>query len=316
MTEILTHEERQRIFAERSACFEAEHVKPVAQAIAGFALAKTKGGPKPVARKVLTHGAADDSRLARLALETATTAFVKGWSLTRASCALGFAIGRAVEFPDMTEEQAVATGVVVLDLVAETTKAFEIHQMQADRPDKVEGGLKYTLGYELRAKSGAFFEDAAEFGKIGMPQFTKEVPAAWSDHKTGGADGQYGGMVHGAGKHMAGVTPDNAPRLYAATNAMQSCRFRVNPVTRAIVREYDESKAFDWLLAHFRAKDAAKPQEKRMLAQMMPKARAIVAQNDTLSGADADAIEAAVIGKAQELADQALERMAKDAARL
>jgi hypothetical protein len=273
--------EKRQDFALRSAAWQAAYMEPMAQRIRDFAALKGRGKP-PLAR-VYLRGVAEEfaEHIAMQTLSSIVQGTVQGDSLTALASKTGRAVAKlvaqmqaegeeqattgetapAVVEVDTDEEapegirdgdMALAVGYWLVSLACEVTEAAKIVDQHGDRPQKVEGGVKLFPSYELVITDGKFLADAAEFGAVGMPTYSKTAPRAWTDQASGGVDGQRAlGMVHGARRQMRGVTSDNAPALFDAVNAAQGARFRVNETVGAVVVGYDPAKAMAWLLEHF-----------------------------------------------------------------
>jgi hypothetical protein len=235
-------------FRDREAQWVATHVPPVANEIRKWSL-KREGGQPPAARVYLRDVANHSADFAICALTTMVAGSLRHESLTAIAAATGRAIAKASGVQIESNDRLIQVGYAIVSIVCDVTGAAAIVDKHGDRPEKVAGGVKLTPSYELQNKPGAFLEDAALFGAVGMPTFQVGTVPAWTSQKEGGAKGQEeGGMVHSAGKQMRGVTPSAAPALYAAVNAAQRATFRVNPVTAAVIKSYDPAKARAWLV--------------------------------------------------------------------
>jgi len=90
-----------------------------------------------------------------------------------------------------------------------------------------------------------------EAGKVGSPTVVVGGAAPWVSLQDGGIQTQTGGMIHSNPAHLGECTPETAPRLYEAINALQSMRYRVNPVTLEVIQAHDNAKAVAWLSAKY-----------------------------------------------------------------
>lgn len=246
-----TDEEKQ-VFAWRGAAWTAQHEAPLAAAIRTYATQTGRGQP-PAARVYLRDLAGDAEIVAQAALSALLLGIVTQKGLTSLATSVAHAVGQATGAEPADNRQAVQIGYALVGMICDATQACEIAVKHGDRPQKVEGGVKVTPSYELVVTRGAFLADAAAFGSMGMPTYSKAPPTPWTSQKSGGVKGQGGGMVHGAGKAMAGVSHNTAPALFDAVNGAAQARFRVNPVTADLVTNYDDGAAFDWLLNHYLA---------------------------------------------------------------
>jgi hypothetical protein len=245
-------EDEKLIFAWRGAEWTSHHEGALAAAIRTYAAAKGSGQP-PAARVYLRDLAGDAEIIAQAALSALLIGITHQKKLTALATSVAQAVAQATGAEPVDNRQAVQIGYTLVGLICDTTQACEIAVRHGDRPQKVEGGVKVTPSYELVVTRGAFLADAAAFGSLGMPTFSKVAPTPWSCQTSGGIEGQQGGMVHGAGKAMAGVSHNTAPALFEAVNGAAAARFRVNPVTSDLVTNYDDGAAYDWLLAHYLA---------------------------------------------------------------
>jgi len=257
--------EEKQAFVARAAEWEEANLAPVGVAFKTWGSEKARG-VKPVARRVLKDGTADCQEAARMVLRAVVTACIQDHGFTHVAQEAGYAAAKVTETELADRREAIAAGVILLDLAATATGAFCISQILADRPEIVDGGAKLTTGYELEVTDGDFLADAVAFGAVGMPTYSKDGVRDWQGQDHGGAKGQTGGMVHRAGDRMEGVTAETAPRLFAAANAAQAVRFKVNPVSAALVDDYDETKAYAWLFAHFVGKGLG-PEDARRKAK-------------------------------------------------
>jgi hypothetical protein len=246
-----TDEEREN-FAERGAVWVALHVTPLAAAIREFAGTVARGNPPP-ARKWLKPLANEADAVARAALGGLIDALVRQQSLTAAATTVARTVAKVCNRKLRGGEETVQVGMWLVSCICDTTGAARIEAKHADRPEKVAGGVKVVIGYELVPADGKFLEDAAEFGALGMPTYTLDAPQAWTTQRDGGTPEHAGGMVHRADKAMAGVSHNTAPALFDAVNHAQAAPFRVNPVSASLVLDYDAGAAFDWLLRHYLA---------------------------------------------------------------
>lgn len=255
-----TNEEKQ-IFAWRGAEWTAQHEAPLAAAIRTYA-GKREPGQPPAARVYLRDLAGDAEIIAQAALSALLLGIVNRKELTSLATSVAHAVAEATGAELADNKRAVQVGYALVGMICDTTQACAIDTKHGDRPQKVEGGVKVTPAYKLRVTRGAFLADAAAFGSMGMPTYSKVPPKPWTSQKSGGVKGQGGGMVHGAGRAMEGVSHNSAPDLFDAVNGAAAARFRVNPVTADLVTNYDDGAAFAWLLDHYLAKgmdpDAAK----------------------------------------------------------
>lgn len=257
-------DEQKAVFRDRREAWADTYLGPVAAAIRHWA-GKTGRGQPPIARAYLRDVLQHADEITARALGSMVAGVVRQDGLTSLCANVGKAVAKACGKPLADEDQGLQVGYLVVSVICEVTGAASIEDRHGDRPEKVAGGVKLTPSYELRVTGGKFLADAVRFGAVGMPTFSKNGPAPWTDQKTGGADGQEDhGAVHGAGRQMAGVTVETAPALFEALNHAQAARFKVNPVTAAVVTAYDPAKARAWLLARFLAEgmDPAKADAK------------------------------------------------------
>jgi hypothetical protein len=248
----MRNDEEKQIFAWRGAAWTAQHEGARAAAIRTYATAKGSGQP-PAAKVYLRDLAGDVEIIAQAALSALLIGVVQRKALTALATNAARAVAQATGAEPADNRQAVQIGYVLVGLICDTTQACEIVGRHGERPQKVAGGVKVSPSYELVVTRGQFLADAAAFGSMGMPTFSKAAPAPWTSQKSGGIEGQQGGMVHGAGKVMEGVSHNTAPALFEAVNGAAAARFRLNPVTADLVTNYDDGAAYDWLLTHYLA---------------------------------------------------------------
>lgn len=252
------------VFADRAAAWNEAYIAPLAAAISLYAVAPGAGQP-PAARVYLRDVApAYSPTIADVALQAVVQAVVRGDGLTATAAKCAAQVAKVTGFALADDRQGVALGYLLIGLVCDVTRAAEIVAKHGARPNKVAGGVTLTPSYELIVTKAAFLEDAARFGSIGMPTYSKTAPTPWTDQKTGGVQGQDHGLVHSAGKQMEDVTSGTAPALYGAANVAQAAEFRVNQAAAAVVLAYDSAAAYGWLLAHYIGKgmDPAKAEAK------------------------------------------------------
>lgn len=237
-------------FAERQVVWVHTHIAPLSAEIAAYA-AQTGRGQPPAARVYLRDVVAHADAIADETLASLVAGVVAGDGLTALAAKTAKRVAEITGKPLADDRQGVALGYLLLNMACVKTGAAEIVAKHGDRPNKVEGGVKVVVQYELIVAKQQFIEDAALFGRVGMPTFQKRAARPWAAQTEGGVKGQQGGMVHGAAKQMRGVTPETAPALYQAVNAAQAVRYKVNPVSAQVVQDYDAAKALAWLHAHY-----------------------------------------------------------------
>lgn len=245
------NEEKQK-FADRQAVWVQTHIEPVTAKVLEYATLTARGVP-PAARVYLRDVTEHVATIADVSLASLVAGVVAGDGLTSLAGKTAKRVAEVTGKP-LEDKQDIALGYLLLGIVCDVTGCAEIVARHGDRPNKTEGGVKIVVQYELVITKAQFIEDAAKFGRVGMPTFQASPARPWSCQDKGGVKGQQGGFMHGGERQMKGLSPDTAPALFAAVNAAQAVQYVVNPTTAKIVKEYDADKAMTWLTAHYIAK--------------------------------------------------------------
>lgn len=243
-------------YKERAAIWRDAHVSPIAARIHQYATMTGRGQP-PGARVYLRDVAEASPDIAQAALGAMLAGIVRQDGLTAMAANVARRVAKVCGKPLADNEEGLKVGYVLIGILCDVTGAARIADKHGDRPEKVAGGVRLSPVYELQVVKGGFLSEAAAYGKVGMPTYSKAPPVPWTAQDAGGVEGQEGGMVHSAGKVMAGVTPDTAPALFDAANHAQAAPFKVNPATSSVLMTYDAAKAFGWLVDHYKAKGMA-----------------------------------------------------------
>lgn len=250
-------DQEQEDFETRQAVWVQANIAPIAAVIREYAEAPAGRGRPETAYSYLRHVSSSADAIATASLTAMVAGMVRQDGLTAIANSVAREVGKATGNKPGAGKESVALGYWLISAVCAVTGAVGIVNKFADKPQKVEGGIKLQAAYELREKPGTFLADAVEYGAAGMPQYSKEPLAPWTSQDS--CEDHDAGMIHDAGRQMAGVTDNSAPQLFRAVNAAQSAEFRVNPVTAAVVLKYDAAKAQAWIADNIvRPRDGAK----------------------------------------------------------